>query len=103
VLHREFCDKCALRATERRCHDENAVHTFSLADGTHAQRLARYTRPDLLVLDDFGLKKRSETCIFAIAVTSISLRCAPAGGSASSEALSPPPRYTDGFRSQDVA
>jgi DNA replication protein DnaC len=26
------------------------------ADGTHEQRLARYTRPDLLVLDDFGLK-----------------------------------------------
>ena len=26
------------------------------ADGTHAQRLARYTRPALLVLDDFGLK-----------------------------------------------
>ncbi|HYB72039.1 MAG TPA: IS21-like element helper ATPase IstB [Candidatus Sulfotelmatobacter sp.] len=26
------------------------------ADGTHDQRLARYTRPDLLVLDDFGLK-----------------------------------------------
>ena len=26
------------------------------ADGTHAQRLARYTRPELLVLDDFGLK-----------------------------------------------
>ncbi len=26
------------------------------ADGTGAQRLARYTRPDLLVLDDFGLK-----------------------------------------------
>ncbi len=27
------------------------------ADGTHEQRLARYTRPDLLVLDDFGLKR----------------------------------------------
>lgn len=26
------------------------------ADGTHDQRLLRYTRPDLLVLDDFGLK-----------------------------------------------
>jgi DNA replication protein DnaC len=26
------------------------------ADGTHDQRLARYVRPDLLVLDDFGLK-----------------------------------------------
>jgi DNA replication protein DnaC len=26
------------------------------ADGTHEQRLARYTRPALLVLDDFGLK-----------------------------------------------
>lgn len=26
------------------------------ADGTHEQRLARYLRPDLLVLDDFGLK-----------------------------------------------
>jgi DNA replication protein DnaC len=26
------------------------------ADSTHEQRLARYTRPDLLVLDDFGLK-----------------------------------------------
>jgi DNA replication protein DnaC len=26
------------------------------ADGTHEQRLARYTRPNLLVLDDFGLK-----------------------------------------------
>ena len=26
------------------------------ADGTHEQRLARYTRPHLLVLDDFGLK-----------------------------------------------
>jgi len=26
------------------------------ADGTHEQRLARYTRPDLLALDDFGLK-----------------------------------------------
>ncbi len=26
------------------------------ADGTHEQRLARYVRPDLLVLDDFGLK-----------------------------------------------
>jgi DNA replication protein DnaC len=26
------------------------------ADGTSAQRLARYTRPELLVLDDFGLK-----------------------------------------------
>jgi DNA replication protein DnaC len=26
------------------------------ADGTHEQRLLRYTRPDLLVLDDFGLK-----------------------------------------------
>jgi DNA replication protein DnaC len=26
------------------------------ADGTHDQRLARYIRPDLLVLDDFGLK-----------------------------------------------
>jgi len=26
------------------------------ADGTHDQRLARYLRPDLLVLDDFGLK-----------------------------------------------
>jgi len=26
------------------------------ADGTHEQRLTRYTRPDLLVLDDFGLK-----------------------------------------------
>ena len=25
-------------------------------DGTHEQRLARYTRPDRLVLDDFGLK-----------------------------------------------
>ena len=25
-------------------------------DGSHEQRLARYTRPDLLVLDDFGLK-----------------------------------------------
>jgi DNA replication protein DnaC len=27
------------------------------ADGTHEQRLARYTRPALLVLDDFGLKR----------------------------------------------
>jgi DNA replication protein DnaC len=26
------------------------------ADGTRESRLARYTRPDLLVLDDFGLK-----------------------------------------------
>ena len=26
------------------------------ADGTREARLARYTRPDLLVLDDFGLK-----------------------------------------------
>ena len=26
------------------------------ADGTHEQRFARYTRPALLVLDDFGLK-----------------------------------------------
>ena len=26
------------------------------ADGTHEHRLARYTRPDLLVLDDFALK-----------------------------------------------
>jgi len=26
------------------------------ADGTHEQRLARYTRPNLLVLDDFALK-----------------------------------------------
>jgi DNA replication protein DnaC len=26
------------------------------ADGTYDQRLARYTKPDLLVLDDFGLK-----------------------------------------------
>lgn len=26
------------------------------ADGTYEQRLARYTKPDLLVLDDFGLK-----------------------------------------------
>jgi DNA replication protein DnaC len=26
------------------------------ADGTHEHRLARYTRPALLVLDDFGLK-----------------------------------------------
>ncbi len=26
------------------------------ADGTHEQRLVRYTRPDRLVLDDFGLK-----------------------------------------------
>jgi DNA replication protein DnaC len=26
------------------------------ADGTHEQRLTRYTRPDLLVLDDFGLR-----------------------------------------------
>src|SRR5439155_454435 len=26
------------------------------ADGTREQRLARYTRPDLLILDDFGLK-----------------------------------------------
>jgi DNA replication protein DnaC len=26
------------------------------ADGTHEQRRLRYTRPDLLVLDDFGLK-----------------------------------------------
>jgi DNA replication protein DnaC len=26
------------------------------ADGTHEQRLARYSRPALLVLDDFGLK-----------------------------------------------
>jgi DNA replication protein DnaC len=26
------------------------------ADGTQPQRLARYTRPDLLVLDDFALK-----------------------------------------------
>jgi DNA replication protein DnaC len=28
------------------------------AHGTHEQRLARYTRPDLLVLDDFGLNPR---------------------------------------------
>src|SRR5499426_1476880 len=27
------------------------------AEGTHEQRLARYTRPALLVLDDFGLKR----------------------------------------------
>ena len=27
------------------------------ADGAHEQRLARYTRPDLLALDDFGLKR----------------------------------------------
>jgi len=27
------------------------------ADGSHEQRLARYTRPALLVLDDFGLKR----------------------------------------------
>ena len=26
------------------------------ADGTYEQRLARYTKPDLLVIDDFGLK-----------------------------------------------
>jgi DNA replication protein DnaC len=26
------------------------------ADGTHEQRLTRYTRPDVLLLDDFGLK-----------------------------------------------
>jgi DNA replication protein DnaC len=26
------------------------------ADGTHEQRLARYTRPNVLLLDDFGLK-----------------------------------------------
>lgn len=26
------------------------------ADGTYAQRLARYTKPDVLVIDDFGLK-----------------------------------------------
>ena len=30
------------------------------ADGTHEQRLARYTRPDPLVLDDFGLKPLRE-------------------------------------------
>jgi DNA replication protein DnaC len=28
------------------------------ADGTHEQRLVRYTRPDVLLLDDFGLKPR---------------------------------------------
>jgi DNA replication protein DnaC len=26
------------------------------ADGTHQQRLARYLKPDLLILDDFGLR-----------------------------------------------
>jgi DNA replication protein DnaC len=37
--------------------DKMLVHLAGgRADGTREQRLARYTRPDLLVLDDFGLK-----------------------------------------------
>jgi DNA replication protein DnaC len=48
----------------RRGHEVLFINTAKMlahlaggrADGTHEQRLARYTRPDLLVLDDFGLK-----------------------------------------------
>jgi DNA replication protein DnaC len=48
----------------RRGHEVLFVNTDKMlshlaggrADGTREQRLARYTRPDLLVLDDFGLK-----------------------------------------------
>jgi DNA replication protein DnaC len=48
----------------RRGHEVLFINTTKMlahlaggrADGTHEQRLARYTRPDLLVLDDFGLK-----------------------------------------------
>ena len=48
----------------RRGHEVLFVNTDKMlshlaggrADGTREQRLARYSRPDLLVLDDFGLK-----------------------------------------------
>lgn len=48
----------------RRCYEVLFIDTAKMllhlaggrADGTHAQRLTHYTRPDLLVLDDFGLK-----------------------------------------------
>jgi DNA replication protein DnaC len=48
----------------RRGHEVLFINTAKMlthlaggrADGTHEQRLARYTRPALLLLDDFGLK-----------------------------------------------
>jgi DNA replication protein DnaC len=48
----------------RRGHEVLFINTAKMlthlaggrADGTHEQRLTRYTRPALLVLDDFGLK-----------------------------------------------
>jgi hypothetical protein len=63
--HRLLGERLWVRATLSKVelfHDYTLVAMLAhlaggRADGTHEQRLARYTRPALLVLDDFGLKR----------------------------------------------